>query len=351
MKPKVISISFVIFIVGFFIYALILKDEAVSKFERRKLSQVPELNNEFFQNLDDYIVDQFPLRNRFIKLNSNINRNILQIKDYNDIYIVEDTIYDINYPLNEKQCNNFSKKINYIINKDLENANVYYTIIPDKEYFLDNEKYLKIDYNTLQNNLNINAEYIDIIQKLSIADYYRTDIHWKQENLDNVAKEITEKMGKKYINIEYRYNVYESFYGASYSKAGANIKPDKLTYVTNRYIENAKVKHLEYGEKNIYDTEKATGMDMYDIFLSGPSSYIEITNPINKEGNELIIFRDSFSSSLAPLLIPYYSKITLIDLRYINYNIVSKMIEYKNKDILFIYSTNIINNSNLLKVL
>ena len=234
MKPKVISISFVIFIVGFFIYALILKDEAVSKFERRKLSQVPELNNEFFQNLDDYIVDQFPLRNRFIKLNSNINRNILQIKDYNDIYIVEDTIYDINYPLNEKQCNNFSKKINYIINKDLENANVYYTIIPDKEYFLDNEKYLKIDYNTLQNNLNINAEYIDIIQKLSIADYYRTDIHWKQENLDNVAKEITEKMGKKYINIEYRYNVYESFYGASYSKAGANIKPDKLTYVTNR---------------------------------------------------------------------------------------------------------------------
>jgi len=96
MKPKVISISFVIFIVGFFIYALILKDEAVSKFERRKLSQVPELNNEFFQNLDDYIVDQFPLRNRFIKLNSNINRNILQIKDYNDIYIVEDTIYYIN---------------------------------------------------------------------------------------------------------------------------------------------------------------------------------------------------------------------------------------------------------------
>ena len=54
--------------------------------------------------------------------------------------------------------------------------------------------------------------------------------------------------------------------------------------------------------------------------------------------------------SLAPLLIPYYRKITLIDLRYINYDIVSNITVFNNKDVLFIYSAQVINNSNLLKV-
>ena len=65
---------------------------------------------------------------------------------------------------------------------------------------------------------------------------------------------------------------------------------------------------------------------------------------------ELIIFRDSYGSSLAPLLIPYYSKITLIDLRYINYDIVANLTDFEHKDVLFIYSAQVINNSNLLKV-
>ena len=35
---------------------------------------------------------------------------------------------------------------------------------------------------------------------------------------------------------------------------------------------------------------------------------------------ELVIFRDSFGSSISPLLINYYSKITIIDNRYISSN-------------------------------
>ena len=110
------------------------------------------------------------------------------------------------------------------------------------------------------------------------------------------------------------------------------------------------MKHLEYGDKPVYDEQKLGGLDLYDIFLSGASSYIEITNPNATNEKELIIFRDSYGSSLAPLLIPYYSKITLIDLRYINYDIVANLTDFEHKDVLFIYSAQVINNSNLLKV-
>ena len=69
----------------------------------------------------------------------------------------------------------------------------------------------------------------------------------------------------------------------------------------------------------------------------------------NKINRELVIFRDSFASSLAPLLIEYYSKITLIDIRYISSNEYLKLIEFNNQDILFLYSTLLVNNSGTLK--
>ena len=52
---------------------------------------------------------------------------------------------------------------------------------------------------------------------------------------------------------------------------------------------------------------------------------------------------------LAPLLIPYYKKITLIDLRYISADIVNEYVDFNDKDVLFAYSTLIINNSSVFK--
>ena len=69
----------------------------------------------------------------------------------------------------------------------------------------------------------------------------------------------------------------------------------------------------------------------------------------NTSGKELIIFRDSYGSSLAPLLLSSYSKITLVDTRYISPTILGNYINFDNKDVLFIYSISIINNSYSLK--
>ena len=77
---------------------------------------------------------------------------------------------------------------------------------------------------------------------------------------------------------------------------------------------------------------------------------MKITNPNSNTDKELILFRDSFGSSIAPLLVENYKSITLVDMRYMNMNLLKEKVEFKNKDILILYSTLIINDSSTLKI-
>ena len=75
----------------------------------------------------------------------------------------------------------------------------------------------------------------------------------------------------------------------------------------------------------------------------------EIENPNAKTDKRLIIFRDSFGSSITPLLAEAYSEITLVDLRYINSRFLSSYVDFENSDVLFLYSTLILNSAKLFK--
>ena len=76
---------------------------------------------------------------------------------------------------------------------------------------------------------------------------------------------------------------------------------------------------------------------------------VNIRNPKNPDGKRLIIFRDSFGSSIAPLLAEGYSEIVLVDLRYINSEILGEYVDFENADVLFLYSTILLNNSLAMK--
>lgn len=58
-----------------------------------------------------------------------------------------------------------------------------------------------------------------------------------------------------------------------------------------------------------------------------------------------MLFRDSFGSSIAPLFLENYSKITLVDLRYISKDVLENFIEFDKQDVLFLYSTLVLNQN------
>ena len=114
---------------------------------------------------------------------------------------------------------------------------------------------------------------------------------------------------------------------------------------TARHYPNAADRH--YFLDKLTD---GTSMDNYDIFLDGPAALITIENPHAETDKELILFRDSFGSSIAPLFAEAYAKVTLVDLRYLSSDYLSQFVEFGGKDVLFLYSTTILNTSEMLKV-
>ncbi len=350
MREKVSIVLFVgtLFMVS--VLGIFFKDREYSRYERRKLVESDALRTNFFENIDGYLEDQFPFRDEIISLNSYFDRNILLNKGSGDVIISDGYSIMKNYPLDEKSLDSFIKDINYINEEYLKDARVFYSIIPDKSYFLGSG-YPKIDFDYMLSKVkdNLSPQYIDIVDSLRLEDYFKNDIHLKQETYFKVLQKLDRKMNFDYRNIKYEKKVFKNFYGATYSKIPKTVS-EELEYLTNSELIDADVWHLEYGNKPIYDKEKLDGIDSYNVFLSGPSSIVKIKNNNASSDKRLILFRDSFGSSMAPLLVPYYKEIVLVDLRYIKMSLVPNYVDFSNSDVLFLYSTLVVNDSNLLKV-
>ena len=297
-------------------------------------------------------MDNFYQRETFRKLKTSVELDIFKKQDVNKIYKYSDFLVEQIYPLDEKSITNLTNKINYIKDNYLNETNkIYYSIIPDKNYYTDNS-HLKPDYDKMKqimkNNLK-DLQYIDIFQNLKLDSYYYTDSHWKQEKLQSVAKTIADNMN---FSITQNYNEQKvaTFKGVYAGQLPINTKEDEIKILVNDVMANVNVYNYETKEQGgIYNFKKLNGYDKYDIYLSGATPLIEINNQNNKTNKTLVIFRDSYASSLAPLLTEGYSKITLVDTRYISPKILNEYVNFENADILFIYSTLVINSSMALK--
>ena len=363
VKNIVVTVCFMTTIFGFMLANILVPDKEISYSERRTLAKTPSysaeklLKGKFFEAYEKYFLDQFVFRDNLRGLKAFTSFNILNKKDNNSIYIVDGSIYKIEYPLKEKAIINAAKKFNEVYDKYLQGMKVSYGIIPDKNYFtaadhgylsMDYEKLLKI----LEENVH-NMNYIDVFHSLELEDYYKTDIHWSQNRIKKIADKLLKEMRKyDYVSdTQYNEKSLYPFYGSYYGQAALSIKPDTLVYLTNEMLENAVVyDHIDKTYSKVYMTEKFGTVDSYDFFLSGAKSVLTVTNPAATTDKELIIFRDSFGSSIAPLLLQGYSKITLIDLRYIGTDLLGGYVDFsKDQDVLFLYNTLILNNSYMLK--
>lgn len=357
IKNIIVSLVMTIFFIGISILCIVKPEETFSKSERRQLESFPEvsreslLSGEFQADFEKSSLDQFPYRDGFRSLKAIMSYYVFNQSDNNGIYVKDGYVSKIEYPLNEEMLTRAANRFKYVYDKFLKetDTNVYFTIIPDKNYYLNDGEYLSIDYDELISQMISQTEfmkYIDITDCLSLNSYYKTDTHWSQEKLIPVVNKLGNEMGIN-LKLEYTEKVMDKdFYGVYYGQAALPIKPDKIKYLTNDILDSVKVYDYQ-NEKDIslYDMEKAHGKDPYEMFLSGPLSLIEINNDKATTDRELIVFRDSFGSSITPLLAEGYKKITLVDIRYIHPNMLEKFIVFDKQDVLFMYSTLVLNNN------
>jgi len=364
MKNKIVTSSFLAVLFSFLFVHFLMPDQTISSSERRKLATFPTLtadslyDGNFMQDFEKYALDHFPLRQGFRGIKAVWEIYVLGKQDNNGIYLVENHVAKIEYPLYPKSVTNLAAKFNEIYDLYLRDMSVYYILIPDKNYYAAPASgHPSLDYVLMESLLcqNVqNMRYISLFDVLSLDDYFRTDLHWKQESLQKVVERLAEEMTFATFNGGYEEREYYPFYGAYYGQAALPLEPDRLIYLVNETIMAAKVDNFDPDPlrppcTSVYDTDRLGGIDSYDVFLSGPTSLITITNERAAEKRELVIFRDSFTSSLAPLLLGGYSKITLVDLRYMSYKDLPRYVDFVDQDILFLFSTQIVNNSVMIR--
>lgn len=338
------------------LWAWFIPSKQISEAERRPLAQKPAFSEKFQTEFESYSLDQFPMRDGFRTLKSLFHTGVLGQKDNNGIYLTDGTAVKQEYPLNPDSVNHAIGRFQRIFDKYLAESRCYFAIVPDKGYYLGKDSgHLTMDYDALCAQMAAGlpwAEEIDLRPTLTGQDYYRTDTHWRQENLLPAAAALCEGLGVAPPRAEdFAATALERpFYGVYYGQAALPMEPDTLCLMESDLLSQCTVYDYETGKTgSIYDMTKLDSRDLYDVYLSGAKALLTIENPNAGTDRELIVFRDSFGSSIVPLLMEDYAKVTLVDIRYIQPDLLGQFLDFHGQDVLFLYSTLVLNNSAALK--
>lgn len=337
---------------GFSLLHLALPDREVSRSERRRLAQLPPLSSGFSDKLEEYMLDQFPLREQLRTVNSLVRLYGLGQADIHGIYLQGGGAFRMDGPLQEKQVRHAAAVFPAVQETYFPSLPAHYVIVPDKNAKAETGR-PRLDTETMRGIVREalpGMTEIDIWDLLSADDYYKTDPHWRQERLLPVAAAICEALGADAPGT-FTEKTLSPFYGAYYGQAALPMAPDTLTYLESADTKAAEVTGPELdGAQPVYRPELLDGTDGYDVFLSGAQAVLTVMSPNVHNGRHLVLFRDSFGSSLAPLLLGSFERITLVDLRYVS---AARLADYADlsdaTDVLYLCSTAVWNNGGTLR--
>jgi len=366
----VITVCFFLLIGGFSVAGILMPDAELSKEERRHYAQAPKLtwdtvvSGKYMTELEDYLLDQFVGRDLFRTLKTEVETKLFGKMDANGYVLYEDGLYQLDTDWKEANVTRAAKAFGTMQSEWFADAEVYYALIPDKSYFLPTDRYPATEDEWVIAQMAeklTDATYIDLYPYLEIEDYYRTDLHWKQEAVTDVATALLDGMESKEqvasttdsgIEADYAVEtVTETFFGGYAGASAFDVEPDVLCALSNDAVAQTVVYDYEKKQEvTVYAPEKVEGMDPYDYYLWGARALLTMKNPTCENGQKLLLFRDSFGSSIAPLLLGGYEEITLVDLRYISASYLPQMIDLTEyDDVLFLYSQRVLRHSDSMK--
>lgn len=359
-KVNVILVAALWLVLALLCWVLPSKD--ISLAERRPLAQMPEfgvgslLDGSFMADFEDYSLDQFPLRDAFRRLKALAHFRLWNQSDNNGIYIAQGMAVQQEYPLDTASLDHAADRFRSLYERYLQDSHIYFAIVPDKgQYLAAAGGHLSLDIREMEKHLRKQlpwAVHVDITDCLEASDYYHTDTHWRQERLLGAAQALCSSMDVTAPRPEdYRVTALEKpFYGVYYGQAALPMEPETMYLLESDLLDTCTVYDHETGKTtDVYDFSKLESKDLYDVYLSGAKSLLTIENPGATTDRELIVFRDSFGSAMVPLLLQGYSRVTVVDVRYIPSSMLPKYIDFHGQDVLFLYSTLVLNNSETIK--
>ncbi|MDR2957030.1 MAG: hypothetical protein LBU61_02460 [Coriobacteriales bacterium] len=362
---------FILIIGGLGLTNIIAPNPDVLVSERRQPAQLPALsldtvlNSRFMNSFENYTADNFIFREQLRTIRSVMVLQALHMSDKDGLYIGAAGAGKIT-PINATGLLAWASLMEQL-QQDLAtqsaNLSFYYAIIPDKSLY-DERALPGYDPDLAADMLSgrlpgITA--IDLTDAMIASDYYRTDLHWDQAQLGqrpgDVVDVITTSLGcQNRQTADYTVHDAGEFTGVYPGQLALNLPADRLRYLNSPFIDKMVAHYLdprtgEFVEGPVYDLAAGAGRDGYDLFLRGAQPLVIVENTVAQSDRELYIFRDSYTSSLAPLLATEYARVTLIDLRYIDYRVLPQYVSFtSDSDVLFLYGSQILNDPSVLLI-
>lgn len=322
---------FLAFLCLFPLLELLKPDRQFSPMENRTLAQKPAFSlSRFFsgqwaRDSEDYLTDQFPLRDAWVGLKYICERAMLR-RENNGVYFAGDRLIARFDPPDQSRVeSNFAAVDRLAQNTGLPTrlllaptaAYLYADTLPknapsyDQQQLFDRAEGLKTAENIPVAQLLLNHREEPI--------YYRTDHHWTTQGAYLAYAAYMEAAGRAdeiltQPQLEPCRKQVEEFYGTLHSQAGARFyQPDILIYYD---FPGLTMEQPGEQAKPIYDLSFADQKDKYALFFGGnpPQFCIRSQNP--QAHGTLLVVKDSFANSLLPYLAMSYQQIYVFDPRY-----------------------------------
>ncbi len=363
-KGKVIFSLFITFfclLIGFLsIYGFIAPDRSFSENESRLLAGMPEitfagvLDGSFMKKFETYLTDQFPFRDGAIYAKSLIER-ALGKKEENGAYIGKNGfLFEKQTPYNEEKMQGIAQSINRFAQGNKE-VNTIFALVPNSSFVYS--EYLPAYFETENQKEQIDKFYELLDEKIIRADavtplfeaknkhqvFYKSDHHWTTQGAFCVFGKIMEFFGEKVDKDAFEfYTVSNSFEGTLKSKSPAQGVFDSVEVCFPKNSQGTYFAEFS-GEGNkkesLFFKEKLCEKNHYEVFLGSNRAKVSVTTVLEGD-RKLLVIKDSFANCMIPMLTPYFSKIVIVDPRYMTESIEGIMNEDTFTDILFLYNAN-----------
>ena len=278
------------------------------------------------KNVDKFLEDHYPGRNFFIALNSYYLRYTGRNADQSVVMGKKGRLFDAPLSTETDQLDKNIEKINEFA--ETNGLETVLAIVPSSAV-TDGEDLPAVHF-TYPDRLLLDrirektGAYVPDIAGIFDGEdglmMYRTDHHWTMDGAYAVYKDVMAHFGAEACdNAAFSRESYD-FYGSFYRKAGLWLTAPDTLEIWNSPAFDAMTVTIGTGDTavtytGVYDRTQLDGVDKYAAYLWSNNDLTVVENP-NGNGETVMIVKDSFGNSVAPLFAMTYSRVVMIDTRY-----------------------------------
>ena len=307
----------------------------------------------FKDDFETYLSDHIVRREDWVKASNRI-QTLSGKKEINGVYTLDNQMIQTFKEYNADDVNNSINAMNAFAER-FPDKQMFFMLaptvqefcsgkIPSYEGLLSEKTFIDDCYKKLRNISAIDCRSF-LASNSDEYIYYRTDHHWTSLGAYYAYQSAAKLLGYTAygygsFNIE---TASSDFRGTLYRKTlDDSIPADNIDYYTlSKNEPKVKMTCINGSEVKEYDSlyvrDFLNEKDKYSSFTGSNVPIVEIETDVDTD-KTLLIIKDSYAHSLVPFLSKHYSKITMVDMRYINTSLNDLINLDDYSQVLFMYN-------------